>query len=67
MNKSLLLSKICTVSLKKNIAFVKLLELSLGSDIFTSFTDFQSRGMGNFDYIWVQTFEIYIQGCLLLQ
>ena len=51
MNKSLLVSNISTMSLKENIAFVKLLELLLGSDIFTSFTDFQSQGMGNFGYI----------------
>ena len=51
MNKSLLVSNISTISLKENIAFVKLLELLLGSDIFTSFTDFQSQGMGNFGYI----------------
>ena len=33
MNKSLLVSNICTVSLKENIAFVKLLELSLGRNV----------------------------------
>ena len=50
------------ISLKENIAFVKLFEISFGSNIITSFTEFQFRGTDTFGFIWVQTFEIHIQG-----
>ena len=51
MNNSLLISNICTISLTENIAFVKLFELSLGSDIFALFTEFHCQGMDDFGYI----------------
>ena len=67
MSSSFLILNICTISLKENIAFVKLFERLLGSNISVSFTDFPCQGMDNFGYIRVQTFEIYIQGSFLLQ
>ena len=47
------------ISLTENNIFVKLFETSFGNNIIASFTEFQCQG------IWVQTFEIHIQGNFL--
>ena len=41
------------MSLKQNIVFVKLIELSFGIDIIASFTEFQCQGTDAFGSVWV--------------
>ena len=55
---------ILIISLKKNI-FVKLFDITFGSNKFGSFTEFQCHGTDTFGFIQVQTFEIHIQGNFL--
>ena len=55
---------ILIISRKKNI-FVKLFDISFGSNEFGSFTEFQCHGTNTFGFIQVQTFEIHIQGNFL--
>ena len=50
------------ISLKEKTVFVKFLEEYFGSNILASFTEFQCQGIDIFGFIWVQTFEIHIQG-----
>ena len=56
---------ILLISLKENIVFVKLFEISFGSNIIASFTEFQGQGSDTFGFIRVQTFEIHSQGNFL--
>ena len=39
--------------------------MSFGGNILVSFTDFQCQDTDTFGFIWVQTFEIDIQGKFL--
>ena len=56
---------ISIISHKNNIVFVKLFEMSFGSNILASFTEFQCQCTDTFGLIRVQTFEIHIQGNFL--
>ena len=53
------------ISHKENIVFVKLFKTSFGSNIIVTFNEFQCQGPDTFGFIWVQTFEIHIQGNFL--
>ena len=48
------------IHFKENIAFLKLFEISCGSNILDPFTEFQFQDTDTFGSIWVYTFEIYI-------
>ena len=43
------------------MVFVKFLELSFGSNILPSFTEFQCQGTDSSSFIWLHTFEVHIK------
>ena len=64
MNHGLLMWNLLTIF---NTVLVQVFETPFGSDILASFTDFHCRSIDNFGAIWVQTFEVDIQGSLLVK